>query len=360
MRGIAAIFIGLVLALQTAQAAALPEDVRDALPREAEELLQELGEDAAGVPALGEGLLRLWEEACDRALGLVKAEVHGIVLLLGVVLLCCLAEECLQAAGNEEASSLVPLAGGSAIVLIAAGDLHSLLGMGLQTIEELRLLSKALLPTLAGAIAAGGGVVSAGVRHVAAIFFADILMSLVCDTLLPMVYLYLTASAADLLVPGKRLQTVAKAIKKGTTWLLTGLLTLYTGYITLAGGAAEAADTLSGQVVRTAMGAVPVVGNIISDAAGAVLTGAATLKNTVGIAGMLAVLALCLAPFLRLAVQYLLYKLAAFFAGTVGSAKLVELIDTLGGAFGLVLGMTGACALLLMISLMTSVMVVTT
>ena len=107
------------------------------------------------------------------------------------------------------------------------------------------------------------------------------------------------------------------------------------------------------------MGVVPVVGSIISNAAGAVLQGAGVLKNTLGVTGMLAVLALCLMPFLRLAVQYLLYKLAAFFAGTVGSPKLMELIDALSGAFGLVLGMTGACALLVMISLMNCVMVVT-
>ena len=65
-------------------------------------------------------------------------------------------------------------------------------------------------------------------------------------------------------------------------------------------------------------------------------------------------------PFLRLAVQYLLYKLTAFFSGTVGSESLVELIDALGSAFGLVLGMVGTGALLLLISIAASVSVVMT
>ena len=69
---------------------------------------------------------------------------------------------------------------------------------------------------------------------------------------------------------------------------------------------------------------------------------------------------MCLMPFLRLAVQYLVYKLAAFFAGVIGSSSLVELIDHLGSAFGLVLGMAGASTALLLISIMSSVMVVTT
>ena len=68
---------------------------------------------------------------------------------------------------------------------------------------------------------------------------------------------------------------------------------------------------------------------------------------------------LCLLPVLRLAVRYLLYKITAFLAGTLGNPALTGLIDNLGGAFGLVLGMTGACAVLLLISTITSVMVVT-
>lgn len=352
------IILCLVLCIQTVQGA-LPEETADALPPEVEALLREVDTDSHGIPDLGEGLGRLWQQGCETAISLMRAEVSGLVLLLGVVLLCALAEDCLLAVGETEETNITVLAGGAAVVLISVGDLHSLLGLGWETVEELNVLSKALLPTLTAAVAAGGGVVSAGVHHVAAVFFSDILMTLVRDTLLPMVYLYAAAAAADLLVPGKRLQVVAKFIKKGTIWLLTGLLTLYTGYLTLSGVAAGSADSLTGQAVRTAIGVVPVVGKIISDAAGAVLSGAGVLKNALGISGMLAVLAVCLTPFLRLAVQYLLYKLAAFFAGTVGSPKLMELIDALGGAFGLVLGMTGACALVLMISMMSCVMVVT-
>ena len=73
---------------------------------------------------------------------------------------------------------------------------------------------------------------------------------------------------------------------------------------------------------------------------------------------MLAVLGTCLTPFLRMAVQYLLYKLTAFLAGTAGNGTLVELINALGSAFGLVLGMVGSCALLLLISITSSVSVV--
>ena len=106
-------------------------------------------------------------------------------------------------------------------------------------------------------------------------------------------------------------------------------------------------------------GVVPVVGGIIADASETVLAGAGVLRGTVGAAGMLVVLAICLTPFLNMAVQYLLYKLTAFLTGIVTQGALAELINALGTAFGLMLGMTGSCALLLLISITSAVSAVT-
>ena len=105
--------------------------------------------------------------------------------------------------------------------------------------------------------------------------------------------------------------------------------------------------------------AIPVVGGILADASETVLAGAGVLKGTVGVVGLLVVLTICLTPFLHLAMQYLVYKGTAALCATVAGSKLCGLIDAIGGAFGLVLGMTGASALILLISLVSAISVVT-
>jgi stage III sporulation protein AE len=67
------------------------------------------------------------------------------------------------------------------------------------------------------------------------------------------------------------------------------------------------------------------------------------------------VLAICLTPFLRLALQYLVYKLTATLCALVAQPRLSQLIDAIGSAFGLVLGMTGAAALVLLVSLVSAI-----
>ena len=217
------------------------------------------------------------------------------------------------------------------------------MGLGVETLEELDVFAKALLPTLSAAVAASGGMVSAGAKQVATVFFTNLLLSVIRKVLLPLLYGCIVAAAADAMIPGHSLKKIGTGIRKGVTWALTGVMLLFTGFLTLTRAASSAADALTMQMTRSAISAaVPVVGSIISDATGTVLAGAGMLKSAVGVFGMLAVLAICLTPFLTMAVQYLLYKLAAFFGGNDDGGAAGGTDRRAGGTgAGLMLGMTG-------------------
>ena len=149
-------------------------------------------------------------------------------------------------------------------------------------------------------------------------------------------------------------------IRTVCTRLLTTVLLIFTLYLTVSGIFAGTVDSVRVRVAKSAIsGAVPVVGGIIAEAAETVLAGAGMLKGTIGMFGLLGVLALCAYPFLHLGIQYLLYKLTGFLASVIGSPELCGLIKGLGGAFGLILGMVGSCALVLLVSVLASAAVVT-
>ncbi len=345
----------LLLCLDCAWAAELPDSVKDAVPPEAADILPEM-DTSASHETLWQGLGDLWHSACAYVRTALETQASGAALLLGVVLLCSLA-----AADSPGVPRYVSVAGVLAITLVAAGDFRRMMGLGVETMSQLEVFSKALLPTLSAAVAAGGGYITAGARQVATVFFTDLLISLIRQVLLPLLYACIAAAAADAVVPGHSLQKIGQGLRKCVAWALTALILVFTGFLSVTGAATSAADALSTQLTRTAIAtAVPVVGSIISDAAGTVLAGAGMLKGAIGVFGLLAVLAICLTPFITMAVQYLLYKLAAFLAGTVTQEPLADLIDALGSAFGLMLGMTGSCALALLISIISSVSVVST
>lgn len=362
MRGKWVILLTLALCLLTGRAAA-SGDGQTALPEELERLAPDtaalVDAEAEGSFGLAAGAARLWNQAVEELRTYLLAGVRSVAALMAGVVVLGAAET--MAPGKGELVSRCGTAVGALwITAVSAGDLHSLIGLGQSTITEVSQLSRALLPALAAATAAGGGVTAASVRQVAAVFFSNALLYVMEGVLLPMVYLYIGVAAAGAVLEGEVLSGIARLMKKVITWSLSGLLLLFTTYLTVSGAVAGTADAAAVKAAKAAMsGAVPVVGSILADAAESVLAGAGILRGMIGVFGMLAVLGLCLTPFLRLGLQYLLYQGAALVAEAAGPKKLTGLIARLGDAFGLVLAMTAATALLLLISLVSSLTAVT-
>ena len=343
----------LVLALTTSAAAAdLPAELERAAPEAAEDLT---GGDLSGGTGFAQGVGNILDRLADQVGDVVRERTRGAAAVLLVVVLCGVVEGFAQGTGGKGAAFL-PMAGALSITLASAGSLDSLMGLGSRTIGELADFSQALLPTLAAATAASGAVTTATVQQVSTVFFVDLLLRLIRQLLLPLVYLYIGLLTAAACLPENRLGAIAEALKKLVTWILTTALLVFTIYLSIVRIISGSADSATVKVAKAAIsGVVPVVGGIIADASETVLAGAGMLKNTIGVFGMLAILAACAYPFLQLGVQYLLYKLTAYLASVVGAPGLCKLIDGLGGAFGLILGMTGGCALLLLISVLASV-----
>lgn len=351
-QGLIALFLALLFLIPVS-AAEVPDALWDALPEGTEELLENA--DLSGADPLGAGVSQIFRDLMGQAKTVLLQRLRGAVSILLVVLLCGAVDGFSQAAGGT-GPKLVLAAGALSVTLLAAGSFESLIGMGGGTIESLNEFSRVLLPVLAAATAVSGSLTTATVQQIIAVLFTGLLLKLIQGLLLPLTYLYIGTLTAAACLPGGQLGSLAEALRKCVTWILCGTLTAFTLYLSAAhiiSGAADAAAVkLAGATVA---GVVPVVGSIIAEAAETVLAGAGLLKNAIGVFGTLAVLAACAWPFLHLGVQYLLYKLTGFLAGVVGSPELCKLIDGLGSAFGLILGMTGASALLLLISILSSV-----
>ena len=298
----------------------------------------------------------------ERAIALLAEElaggVRGAASLLLIVIATSVAEGAMTAAGDGKVPNYVPMAAVLAVTGAAVGGLHSLAFSCAETLERLHVLSQLLLPAIGAAMTAAGGVVSASVRQVSTVFLSQVLIGLMQTLLLPLVYCLIGASAADVMLPDHHFKAIASAIQKVVTWALTACVVLYTGYLAVGGAVAGSTDRLAMQATRSAISAaVPVVGGIISDASGVVLAGAETIKNAMGVAGLLAVLGICMGPFVSLLVQFMLFKAVSFLAGVLGGA-VAAYLDAIGNAYALLLGMVGTGALVLIISLSTSVRLV--
>ena len=134
------------------------------------------------------------------------------------------------------------LAAALAVVLLSAGSISEMIGLGVETIHTMNDFSKTLLPLLSAACAASGSVTAAAVREVGTTLFADVLITCINNFLIPLVYIYIGAITANAVLHEHSLKSISKVIKKCITWVLTILLTVFTAYLTISGAVSGTAD----------------------------------------------------------------------------------------------------------------------
>ena len=304
--------------------------------------------------SLDGGLSNLLSGALGQIGTLFRSSLSTAAKLVTVVLLCSLAES--VRAGEERGLQAVAIAGTLAIAALTMTDMAVMIGLGRDTLGRMEAFSQVLLPAMAVLTAATGNVTAAAARQGATVLFSQLLITAMDRLLVPLVYAFAAASCAYAAVGNPGLKKLAELLKGAVTFVLTALLLAFVGYLTASGTIAGSVDAAAVKAAKMAITrAIPVVGGILADASESVLAGAGALKGTVGAAGLLVVLAICLTPFLRLALQYLVYKGAAALCAIVAQPRLSGLIDAIGSAFGLVLGMTGAGALVLLVSLVSAI-----
>ena len=319
-----------------------------AVPQEARDILGDAGVEDAMEP---EGMLsRLADAALEKLGSLWRSAAASGLKLVAVALLCALASAFTDG-GTER---YVGLAGCLAVSAVAFTDAGSCVGAGVAALEDLQTFSRALLPSLTAAAAAGGAVTRAAAKYAATALFMDILMTAARNLLLPLAYVCLAARTASAALDSPAIDGASKLISKLTAIATTAVMTAFTAWLGITGAVTGAADAVTARAAKTAISAaLPVVGGVISDAASTVVAGAGLLKNAVGAFGLIAAASVCLAPFLALGLRYLCYKAAAALAAAFADKRVSGLISELGGVFGMVLGVVGASALMLFISIIS-------
>lgn len=300
----------------------------------------------ADTESFSDGLWYVLKKAVAAMKPELAAGASNCYALIAVVLLVSLAE-CV----NEASKRVVELVGVLAIGCLLLEPSNSLITLGVQTVEELSQYGKLLLPVMTAALAAEGGVTASGALYAGSAFMLSLLSAAVSGLIVPMLWVYLCLCVANNTVGNAALKNLSSFVKWSMTWTLKIILYVFTGYMGITGIVTGTTDAAALKATKLAIsGVVPVVGGILSDASEAVLVGAGVMKSAAGIYGLLAVISVCIGPFLKIGIQYLLLKVTAGVCSVFGHKRGVQMIKDFSATMGYVVAMTGTVCLLLMIS----------
>ena len=262
--------------------------------------------------------------------------------------------------GNKKVAFAASAACVLAVATVTVGSAVSFAKTAGQAVDDMNTFSKVLLPTLTAAAVSSGAVTSASVRYAASALFMDVLITVVEDLILPLIFAYLAVALADAVLEQSGLSAAARLLKWIIGIALSLLVLAFTTYLTVTGVIAASTDAAATKLAKATLSSLlPVVGSILSDAAGTVVSGMEILKNAVGAFGIFAVLAICAVPCAKLLLQFLIYKAAAAVSAAAADPRVVRMIDAVSGAYAMLFGTVGTAALILFISMISFLKAVT-
>lgn len=243
------------------------------------------------------------------------------------------------------------LIGAVCISVILIQPSSTLINLGIATVEQLSDYGKLLFPILTTTLAAEGGITTSSALYIGTTIFNTILMALLSSLIVPLIYIYLALSVAYGAVGNDLVKDIKNFVKWIMTWILKITLYIFTGYMSITGIVSGTTDAATLKATKLAIsGAVPVVGNIISDASESILVSAGIIKNSVGIFGLFALFSIWIGPFLKIGAHYILLKITAALCSSFADKGTGTLIKDFTGVLGILLAAVGTMCLMLLIS----------
>ena len=220
-----------------------------------------------------------------------------------------------------------------------------------QQVEHLVDFMEVLCPSYFLAVSFATGSATAVAFYQILLFIVYLVELVILKFLFPIVNLFLMMRVLSNLTGEEALSEFSELLQKLVSWALKTLIACVIGMNTLQGLLAPAIDSLKRSAVTRTAGAIPWIGDVAGGTAELVLGTASLIKNGIGVAGTVIVIAVCAGPILQVLILSFLYKLAGALVQPVSDKRITACISGVSTGYELLTQVLFSTALLFLITL---------
>lgn len=320
----------IIVLMPKSMALNLPDELESAMP------LQHI--DLSTSDNINNTLKRLGETFKGMFAGQIANAFKSNIKIFVLCGIASVSSGILQGSDNKNGIRFIEIASLCLIAAIAVSDAKGILYESKQAISEIDTFSKILLPIFATWASAAGKPVSAIMSTSGAIIYTDICCKIAIGIIFPLIFAYIFLKISGHIGENHIAIGLADAIKNCSFFLVKAALMGITLYLTISGALMSVTDGLAVKAASTAAGLLPVVGTALSGAAESVLLSASLMRNTIGAAGMIGVVAFGLSSFIRLSVNVMIFKVISLVAMSFTSQNISKGIDAIANGYLIALG----------------------
>ncbi|MCD8338428.1 MAG: stage III sporulation protein AE [Lachnospiraceae bacterium] len=205
------------------------------------------------------------------------------------------------------------------------------------TCSALNTFVEILLPSYVITIVLSAGSVTALGFYEVAVLAVGLIQAAVIRLALPAIRFYMVVLLLNQLSSEEIFSRLARLLETIISWGIKSLLGVVVGLQTVQCLVTPAVDSLKNSALSRIVSVIPGIGSVLDVAAETVAGSAVVIKNAVGVAGIIALLMICLAPLIKLAACVLLFRVICAAIQPVCEKRMVEGIESISAGTVLLL-----------------------
>lgn len=220
-----------------------------------------------------------------------------------------------------------------------------------QACSSINNFMKVLLPSYLMTVVFTAGSVSALGFYEITVLGMNLLQVVILRGIFPAINFYLVLLLLNQMAKEDYFSRMAQLVESIVGWAIKTILGLVLGLQAVQCLVAPAVDNLKNSSLHRLLKLIPGIGAALDSAAETVAGSAIVVKNAVGVAGILALVAICLTPLVKLAACILIFRLLCAAIQPICDKRMVEGIESISGAAVLLLRILVASMSIFIISL---------
>lgn len=266
-------------------------------------------------------------DGADAFLGQLKKERNSIVQLIAIAIIASI----FTSFTNVFKSSQIAETGFYVTYLLLftllTSTFYKITDVAGTTLDSLLDFMKALLPTYAVGIAFCTGSKTSMVFYETTLGIITLADYLLIHIIFPLINVYFVLLLANNIMKEDMLSKMSELIEKIISWSTKTLLAAVVGVNVIQGLVVPVSDQVKKSVLLKTAQAIPGVGNTMRVATESILQASVLIKNAIGVAGLLVIIAICIVPIIKLAIYQLIYSFGAAIVQPISDKRIINCIN---------------------------------
>ena len=282
---------------------------------------------------------------------LLETSVIMIDILI-VIIVHSILNAIIEDLGNTNAGKIAYFVQYLIIATLIVKASKNIIEVTMQSIENINNFMNLLVPLLTTLSIATGSMTTANIVQPVLLLIINISSNFISGFIVPLVTATITLSIISNISDKVQIGKLSKFFKSSVIWILGIILTIFIGVLSLEGTLGSSVDGLTAKTAKAAVSNfIPVVGKILGDSVEMVIGSANILKNTVGVIGVIVILAIVISPLIKITVLWGYFKITSAVCEIIADKKITNLIEQISDGYKILLGVLAAVSVMFIIGI---------